>query len=275
VMLRILEDGIRDGIFRDDLDMRLVRDMIFGTVDFEDLGFLVTGETEGTSADLDHIMALILPMIKKRPSWAYRPKDKANRILLAAEKVFGEKGFVKAKVADVAKLAQVAEGTVYEYFENKEDLLLSIAARRFEDHLGHIKDTFEIKTPLRKLTRLIRNHFSLYLTNRNFLQVFIIQIQFSPRFYASSAYESFRRYFQIIEEVIEEGKAEGAFRADVNARVFRNLFLGSFNHMALRWFVVGKEPETDKMSEIEQVIDLLSMAVLNEESLPETTSNKG
>ncbi len=47
VMLRLLEDGVRDGNFRNDVDMRLVRDMIFGTLDFEDLGFLVTGETVG------------------------------------------------------------------------------------------------------------------------------------------------------------------------------------------------------------------------------------
>ena len=267
VLLRVLEDGAKDGVFRDDLDMRVVRDVIFGTVDFEVLSLLVTGEIGEASADLDDILALILPMITKRPPWQDRPADKANRILFAAEQVFGEKGFVKAKIADVAKLAQVAEGTVYEYFQNKEDLLMSIASKRFQDHLNHLDEAFEIRTPLRKLIRLVRNHFSLYLTNRNFLRLFIIQVQLSPRFYTSKAYRIFRRYVRIIELAVEEGKAEGSFRQDVNSRVFRNLFLGTFNHMALRWFVLGQEPDFDKMREIDQVLELLAMAVLTDESL--------
>ncbi len=270
VMLRLLEDGVRDGNFRDDIDMRLVRDMIFGTLDFEDLGFLVTGETVDASSDLEDIMALVLPMIRKRQSGDYQPMDKANRILMAAEKTFAEKGFIKAKVADVARLAEVAEGTVYEYFENKEDLLLSIPGKRFQDHMDQLDETFQTRTPLGKLRRLIKNHFSLYLTNRHFLEVFIIQIQLSPRFYSSKAYETFRRYCRVIEILIEQGKAEGVFRTDVNPRVFRNLFLGTFSHMSLRWFILNKRPETDKMLEIDQVTDLLSLSVLSEEAL-----NKG
>ncbi len=148
-------------------------------------------------------MALVLPMIQKRQSVDYQTMDKANRILLAAEKTFAEKGFSKAKVADVARLAEVAEGTVYEYFANKEDLLLSIPGKRFQDHMDQLDETFQIRTPLGKLRRLIKNHFSLYLTNRHFLEVFIIQIQLSPRFYSSKAYETFRRYFRVIEILIE------------------------------------------------------------------------
>ena len=261
-MLNILEEGKKEGIFRDDVDMRLVRDVIFGALDFEGLNFLVTHETSDPSFDLDHIMALILPMIRKRPEWNSRSRDKAMRILLAAEHVFAEKGFVKATIADVAKKAQVAEGTVYEYYKNKEDLLLSIPEKRFRDHLDDLEETFEIRMPISKLKRLIKNHFFLYLTNRNFLTVFIIQIQLSDRFYSSHAYHTFRTYLEMIESVIDEGKALGSFRADVNPRVFRNLFLGTFSHMALRWFVLGREPATDKMSEIEQISDLLSLAVL-------------
>jgi TetR/AcrR family transcriptional regulator, fatty acid metabolism regulator protein len=267
VMVRILEDGVKDGVFRDDVDMRLVRDIIFGTLDFEVLSFLVTGETKESTSDLDDIMALIMPMINKQPSWEHFPIDKADRMLMAAERVFAERGFNKAKVADVARMAEVAEGTVYEYFQSKEDLLLSIPAKRFQDHMDQLHETFEIRTPLGKLQRLIRNHFSLYLTNRDFLKVFIIQIQLSQRFYSSKAYETFRRYWRVIELVIEEGKEDGSFRPDINPRVFRNLFLGAFSHMTLRWFILDKGPETDKMREIDQIIELLALSVLTEEAL--------
>lgn len=265
-MLNILDEGVRDGIFRDDIDMRLVRDVIFGTLDFEGLNYLVTRETNAPSTDLEHIMALILPMIRIQAGGKNRPMGKAGRILLAAEEVFAEKGFVRATIADVAKLAKVAEGTVYEYYKNKEDLLLSIPDKRFRDHLDDLEETFEIRVPISKLKRLIKNHFALYLTNRDFLKVFIIQIQLSERFYRSHAYNTFRTYLQKIEEVIEEGKLSGSFRPDINSRVFRNLFLGTFSHMALRWFVLGREPATDKMSEIEEITDLLSLAVLSDDA---------
>jgi TetR/AcrR family fatty acid metabolism transcriptional regulator len=55
---------------------------------------------------------------------------------------------------------------------------------------------------------------------------------------------------------------EGIFRSDVNPRIFRNMFLGVFTHMALRWLIFGANVEADKMKEINEVIDLLCTAVL-------------
>ena len=79
----------------------------------------------------------------------------------------------------------------------------------------------------------------------------------------------------MIEILIEAGKAEGAFRTDVNPRVFRNLFLGTFSHMSLRWFILNKRPETDKMQEIDDVTDLLSLSVLSEEALSKGALTSG
>jgi TetR/AcrR family fatty acid metabolism transcriptional regulator len=95
---------------------------------------------------------------------------------------------------------------------------------------------------------------------REFLKVFLLQLQLTKRFYGSKAYESIRGYFRVIEGVIEEGKLDGSFRSDVNARVFRNMFLGTFSHMALRWLILGQG--TDKMGEIDHVTNLMSEAVL-------------
>jgi len=262
IMLRILHNGIEQGIFRDDVNMRLIRDIILGTLDFENLSSMAIGEIKESSPDLNNIMALILPMIKVGNDSPDKELDKGSRILLAAEKVFAEKGFPKATIAEIAKLAKVAEGTVYEYFKNKEDLLLSIPAKRFQHDINMLKETFEIKTPIRKLRRLIRYHFSMFLTERDFLKVFLLQIQLNARFYESGAYETFRPHFRLVENIIEEGKRDHSFRPDVNPRVFRNVLWGAFSHMALRWFILEKRGETDMMEEIDQITNLLSTAVL-------------
>jgi len=270
ILSGILEKGIKDGVFREDLDVRLVRDMVFGAVDFELLSFMCIREIDAPTQDLEQIMNLILPMIVKKSGMVHKPVDKATKILLAAEQIFAEKGLVKAKLSDVAKLAGVADGTVYEYFKNKEDILMSISARRIRHNIEQFEDAFSIKTPLKRLRRLVRYHFSIYLTNRNFLKLFILDTQLNPQFYDSEAYKTFQRYFKTIEKIIEDGKAQGIFRSDVNSRVFRNLFIGTFSHISIRWFILGDDVKVDMMKEIDQVTDMLSLSVLTDEALEQS-----
>ena len=259
IMLSIIKQGMEDGAFDADLDPRLVRDVILGGLDWETIGSLAIKEVKESAPDLEDFMSLVHAMIAPRGK---KELNKSDRILKAAETVFAEKGFARAKVSDIANLAEVAEGTVYEYFENKEDLLLSIPEKRFEIFLEELPDTFQIKTPLRKLRRFIRYYFSLFLTERKFLKVFLLQIQLNKRFYDTKAFATFRRYTHVLESIIEEGKADGSFHPDANPRVFRNLFLGAFNHLTLRWLIFGKGSEMDKMKEIDQVTNLLASAVL-------------
>jgi len=262
IIAAILEEGVNEGIFRGDANMRLVRDIIFGVIDWETLESLALKETVGTTQDLQDILNLLIPMIQIRtPS---EDLEKSSRILLAAEKVFGEKGYSQATISEIARLANVAEATIYEYFKNKEDLLFSIPEKRFREHIASLEEIFEIKTPLKKLQRLIRDHFYLYLRERDFLKVFLLHIQLNRRFFVSHVYETFHRYVEIVADILEEGKKDGSIRAQVNTRVFKNFFLGAFSHMALRWVILEKEAETDKMREIAEVVTLLCRAVASD-----------
>ncbi len=259
ILLSILKQGVEDGQFREDLDVRLTRDIILGALAEETVSSLTRGETEETVSDLEDIMSLVDAMIIRTGE---NKTSKTDKILMAAEKIFAEKGFTRATISEIAQLAQVSEGTVYDYFRNKEDLLLSIPVKRFNQYLEELPETFEIKNPLRKLRRFIKHHFLLFLAERDFLKVFLLQIQLNKQFYGSKASESFWKYFRVVEEIIEEGKSEGVFRSDVNPRVFRNLFLGAFSNLALRWVILEGDYETDKMKELIQVTELLTLAVV-------------
>lgn len=263
ITMNILNQGVADGVFRSNIDMRLVRDIIYGTLDFEGIS-KVTGEIQESINDFDDVMASIINMIAIRDKSS--ESNNESRILTAAEKVFAKYGFTKAKISKIAKLAGVAEGTIYDYFKSKEDLILSIPVKWFQKHLDQLPETSHVQSPLIKLQRLIRDHFQLFLLHREFLRVFLLDILFNMRFYRSTAYESFRKYLRVIEEVIEEGKANKSFRSDVNARVFRNMFLGAFSHMALRWFVVKSDKKYEKMMEINHLVDLLTSAILADDS---------
>ena len=260
IMIGILEDGVEKQIFRSDVNMHLVRDIIFGVLDWEGLSCLASQEIKETTPDLEPILDLILPMIAFQPK-SENTEFKASRILRAAESVFAEKGYIQATISEIAKIANVSEGTIYEYFKNKDDLLFSIPEKRFQEHTAQLDEIFELKTPLRKLRRFIRYHFFLYMTEPNFVKVFLLHIQLSQRFYGSYVYKTFQQYTKTITDVLEEGKKDGSIRSNVNIRVFKNLFLGAFSHMALRWLILGEEAETDKMKEIDEVVLLLSRAV--------------
>ncbi len=257
--LRILERGVDEGIFHDDVNMKLVRDLIYGTFDFEAVSCVITGEIEESSSDCQDILTLLFAMVERRDSPP--SSDKRLRILDCAEKIFADRGFNKATVSEIAGRAGVAEGSIYDFFKNKEDLLLSIAGERLKDQIELLQETFHVQHPIRKLRRFIRFHFDMYLRNRDFLQVFVLENLLNNRFYSSGAFETFRaEYLTVVEGIVEEGKELGVFRKDVNTRVFRNMFLGAFTHMALRWIVFQGE-NCDKMREIDGLVDLLCAAV--------------
>jgi TetR/AcrR family fatty acid metabolism transcriptional regulator len=260
-MMGILEDGVKKKVFRSDVDMYLVRDIILGTLDWECLNCLASREIEETVTGLEDILDLILPMITFQAASEREKLDKSSRILKAAEIVFAEKGYIQATISDIAKISNVSEGTIYGYFKNKQELLLSIAEKEIKDHIDNLKEIFEIKTPLRKLRRFIRFHFLQYLTRPNFSKVFLLHIQLNKMFYESSVYKIFQQYTDIITEILNEGKDHGSIRRNVNTRIFKNLLLGAFSHMALRWLFLKKEAEANKTREIDEIVLFLTRAV--------------
>ncbi|ACL05737.1 transcriptional regulator, TetR family [Desulfatibacillum aliphaticivorans] len=260
VLMDILKSGIQEGVFRKDINLYLLRECVYGLVDFEAVSKLAVGELDESIKDFDDIMTLILAMISVKQRDVNN--DKEPRILKAALEVFSQKGFGKARITEIAQLAEVAEGTIYDYFKNKEDLLLSIPEKRLQAHVDALSEAFFIKPPLSKLRRFIKFHFWLYLPDRDFLQVFLLDVQLNKRFYGSKAFDLFMTYIKTLEEIIKEGQEQGDFRTDINPHVFRNMFLGAFSHMALRWVIMDKDNRFDKMKEIEQLTNLFCQAVV-------------
>ena len=258
ILLGCLEDGVASGQFRSDVEPRLMRDMLLGFLGCELISCIAVGEIEACAPDMAGIMTLIRNMLMPRP---VEVESKAERILEAAEKVFAEHGFYKAKVSEIAKLAGVAEGTVYEYFGTKEELLMAIPENRFSKYSEALATIFEMDNPMKKLRRFIKYYFSLFSTKRDFLRVFLIQVQLNRRFYGSRAFQIFEQFFKFSEPIIEEGKVQGCFRQDIDSRLFGYLFIGTFNNLTLRWFVLNTDSKIDKMQAIDKVTDLLCCAV--------------
>src|SRR5215204_4910255 len=95
-------------------------------------------------------------------SAADRGGDKRERILTAAERIFARHGFFAAKVSDVAKEAGVADGTIYLYFKNKDDLLISLFENRMQQVNAELQAAIaKSKGPIEQLRTFIKTYLQL------------------------------------------------------------------------------------------------------------------
>jgi TetR/AcrR family transcriptional regulator, fatty acid metabolism regulator protein len=174
-----------------------------------------------------------------------QPKEKANgkyeAILRAAIKVFARSGFFNAKVADVASEAGVADGTVYLYFKNKDDILVSI----FNDHMnealaGGRKTLGEIDDPVEKIRRIVMAHLEGLGRDRELAVVFQVELRSSTKFMEQFSATKVTEYLELIRGVIEEGQARGVFRRRLNAQVVAKVLFGALDEMATNWVLSRK-----------------------------------
>ena len=138
----ILEQGIKESLFRGDVPISLMRDMVFGVLDMITIGFHELKEVENPMSDFEDAASLMEFILAPRQEMERAIPDKSSIILESAEKVFAQKGYDRAKMTEIAQLAGVADGTVYEYFENKDLLLFSIPKMHFEQYLSDLSGVF-------------------------------------------------------------------------------------------------------------------------------------
>lgn len=277
LMLAILKKGVNEKYFRDDLEVGIVRDMIFGFLDEESLSCLAYREIDETMLDFEPIMALIMAMIgveSNESAANTNPNtmgggeggmpDKATRVLDAAVSIFAQKGHRKTTMLEIAEKAGVAEGTIYEYFKNKQELLYSIPKGKFLTYQANLSQVFEKKEPLEKLRCFIGEYFRIFASDSDFITIFLCDIKLNKQFYTTEAFSIFLNTNKMLYEILDEGKASGVFRSDLNNRVFRNLFLGAFSHLSIRWYVLERVTPLKMMSELTMITSLLCRAVTRE-----------
>src|SRR3954470_14843100 len=120
---------------------------------------------------------------RKRTDTTTGVPPKRDAILRAATDVFASRGFFNAQVADVARAAGVAAGTVYLYFRSKDDLLVSIFERTMRDTLAEGRRAVEdVTDPAERLRRWARLHLGRLGRDRNLAIVFQVELRQSLKF---------------------------------------------------------------------------------------------
>lgn len=163
-------------------------------------------------------------------------KDKSLRIMDAAIRVFARKGFYNATISDVAKVAEVAEGTIYLYFKNKDDLLISIFEHSMELFIQEaVRELEGLDDPKEKLKRFLGLHLKLVQKNPDLAQVLQIELRQSSKFMKEYEGGKFSDYMNVVRSILEEGQEKGVFRKDFEPRILRRAIFGAVDEMALEW----------------------------------------
>lgn len=167
---------------------------------------------------------------------ARRTGEKYRAIIEAAIEIIAVNGYHSSRVAKIARSAGVAEGTIYLYFKNKEDILISI----FRDKLGEfislasqrlngIDSSFEV------LANLIYWHYSMFQNHPKLANVLQIELRQSDKSVRKGISLVIREYYRLIEKLVEEGMEKGYFRPDLNPKVARKIIFGSMDEVATCW----------------------------------------
>ena len=169
---------------------------------------------------------------------AESPPGKRERILEAAVRIFAEKGFYNAKVSEIARVAGVADGTIYLYFKSKDDLLISI----FEDRMEEVNANARAAVagpgaPLDKLDALLRTHLALVQANPLLAEVLTVELRQSTKFLKEYRQSKFGEFLKLVAQPIEEGQRDGTIRADVEAPVVARALFGALDELVLAWLL--------------------------------------
>ncbi|RLA96737.1 MAG: TetR family transcriptional regulator [Deltaproteobacteria bacterium] len=163
---------------------------------------------------------------------------------------------------DIAKIAGVAEGTIYIYFKNKEDLLISIFKEKTRETIESIKtEVQKEKNPLDKLKRLIFLHLETYQKEKDLAKLYQLELRQSIRLTTEYFKVEHKYYLDLIGEIIKEGKDQGIFRADLNESIVKRVLFGAVDEVITTWVVSSKE--YDLISVYDPLVDVLLNGLLN------------
>jgi TetR/AcrR family fatty acid metabolism transcriptional regulator len=169
-----------------------------------------------------------------------RDSPKSQQIIDAAIRVFARTGYYSSRVSDIAREAGIASGTIYLYFNTKDEILVTLFREKMAEWVSLVRR--EIATepdPVAKLRRLVALHFSVLESNPDLAEVVQVELRQGHKFFRGASAHEISAYFALIGGVLEEGIATGQIRRDVPVKLATKMLFGAMDQVATSW-VLGK-----------------------------------
>ncbi|MCP4746277.1 MAG: TetR/AcrR family transcriptional regulator [Desulfobacteraceae bacterium] len=179
-----------------------------------------------------------------------RNSEKYHTILEAAIKVFAEQGFHQSTVAQIAKEAGVADGTIYLYFKNKDDILVQFYDYKTKQVFKKFRDAVnKADTAITKLQNLIRAHLEAFQKEPYMAMVYQVETRQQRRLAEQPIKEMSQMYRDIIAEVVEQGQEEGTIRRNLYMGMVKRLINGAVDEVINAWIHTGRAYDLVSMTD--------------------------
>jgi TetR/AcrR family fatty acid metabolism transcriptional regulator len=176
---------------------------------------------------------------------------KREAILRAATRVFARNGYFNSKVADIAREADVADGTVYLYFKSKEEILHSVFDQNMAEAIAAGKVLIEkLSDPGEKLRRIAMLHLERLGADRELAVVFQVELRGSTKFMQEFSAAGFAEYLGLLRQTFAEGQRSGVFRKDLNAKLVSKILFGALDEMATNWIISKRNYKLEPMADV-------------------------
>jgi TetR/AcrR family fatty acid metabolism transcriptional regulator len=165
-----------------------------------------------------------------------RTDDKRQRILDAAVQVFARKGFFASRISDIATAAGIADGTVYLYFESKDNILIKLFDEVMGEHIEAARqEANRVVDAAAQLRVIADHHLGLLGRNPDLAVVFQVEVRQSTKFMELFTASWLMEYFDIVEAAIEAGQKQGTFRKDLSRKLATHAFFGALDALVTSW----------------------------------------
>ncbi|MFD1206539.1 TetR/AcrR family transcriptional regulator [Sporosarcina contaminans] len=178
-----------------------------------------------------------------------RDKPKYKQIVDAAVVAIAENGYHQAQVSKIAKVAGVADGTIYLYFKNKEDILISVFREKMGVFVENVKVILQKEiSATEKLYKMIDNHFSLLHSDRHLAIVTQLELRQSNKELRYKINEVLKEYLTLLDSILKEGIEQGEFDEEIDIRLARQMVFGTIDETITSWVMNDQKYDLMKLA---------------------------
>jgi len=191
-----------------------------------------------------------------------KSEDKHQRIIRAALKVFAKKGFYNSRVSEIAKEAEVADGTIYLYFKNKDDILISVFETEMKKMINSMKkELSKYHDPIEKIRIFAFQHLNMITENQDWAEVAQVELRQSSKFMREYVKDHYIDYLNIFAYIIQEGQERGIFKENINTGIAKRAFFGALDEMG-RYWVLSRSKRYSIEESAKQISDMFIKGVV-------------
>ncbi len=196
--------------------------------------------------------------VKQLATAAYR-----EAIVDAAERLFPRVGYRQATMSELAGEAGVSIGTLYNYFENKEQVFVSLMKRGQDEFFQALASALPQPDPLQRAIAIVRAAIA-HVEKRGplftmFMQLGMVTESQIGNVMGKEHEEGYVRYLDLIRSTLSEAQSAGQLRQDVSAEFLAGALAGNVNALVFRW--LHTDQQTPLTDQLDVVVDLFLTGV--------------